>query len=193
MRKAKITIAGLDLAAKPQRPTGIAIAECDHDCELRLVESKPLSDNEIVETLLQYDTRITVIDAPLSLPQKGGYRSVERKFISIGGRLLPLTIKSMRMLALRAMQLASTLRRLNIKVYETHPRSVLRICGVKSGVQLVERVSIKIYSKLDRLAKHAEDALIALAVGVCIHRGCAGFVTDIDGVIVYIPHYKCKE
>jgi predicted nuclease with RNAse H fold len=194
MREAKVrvAIAGVDLAARNDRPTGVAVAVCNRDCMLRTVISRPLTDDEILQLLERHGVRIAVIDAPLQLPRSGGYRAVERKFMSIGARLLPLTLKSMRMLALRGMRLANMLRSRGVEVYETHPRSVLLICRLEDAVALAERVGVKTYLNSREIDRHAEDAIVALAVGVCVYRGCASLVRDVDGAIAYIPNDKCK-
>ncbi len=190
-----VGIAGVDLAACKNRPTGLAVVHCGiGGCRLTRLLSGRLSDEDIVRIISGEHAEIAVFDAPLSLPESGGFRRVERKFMRIGGKLLPLTMRSMRLLAERAMRLAERLRSIGVEVYETHPRSVLRICSASSPAEIAERLGVEgVKLRLARMDRHEADALTAALVGVCIYKACVTYVKDVDGVIAYIPNELCKE
>jgi predicted nuclease with RNAse H fold len=193
MYKAKTLIAGIDLASSSHGVTGIALGFCSgRRCKVLFVNSSRMNDAEILAVLNSYGVGIVVMDAPLYPPDGRPYRTVERKFLRIGGRLLPLTMESMEKLAVRAVRLANAIASLGAKVWETHPSSVMRISMCTSVYELLEKIAVQIPEDLRASNRHEVDALISLAVGFCLYRGCAGLVCAEDGCLAYIPHYKCK-
>ncbi|ABM80313.1 DUF429 domain-containing protein [Hyperthermus butylicus] len=192
MREAT-TVAGIDLAASPHRPTGVAIAWRTTDkWRLTSVTTASYTDSQLIDLLAGSGVQIVVVDAPLTLPETGGFRRVEKLFLRIGARLLPLTIGSMRKLAARAARLAKTLRDLDMEVYETHPASVLRIAGCNSVEELLRVIGIDAGQPLPA-SRHALDAVVAVTVAVCIVEGCAESVAAEDGEIFYIRRKICER
>jgi len=174
-------VTGVDLAAKSSNPTGIAVLDAD---ERRfLVIEHVYSDDEIVGIVTATSSSIVVIDAPLSFPPRGAaFRKVELEAIKRGARLLPLTMPTMRALIKRALGIATSLQRLGVSVYETHPWSALRLSGC-SFRELLERLGIANIGK--RLSRHERDAVIAALVGLCTLEDCAErFEADGDALFL---------
>ncbi len=116
-------IFGLDLASKEKNPTGI----CYYDKELNF--SILYSNEEIIKYIKKVLPDLVVIDAPLSL-EKLPFRDSERELIKRGFRPMPLTIKSIRELAERAIKIKEILEKdFKIEVIETFPRAVEKILG----------------------------------------------------------------
>ena len=181
------TVAGIDLSASIERPTGIVVLEKTRDYwEVVLLEEVRNCDNCcITQLLLEYRVSTVVVDAPFSPPQEGKwFREVEREFLKIGARLLPAAKGPMRKLAERAKKLVDILESRGFSVYETHPYSVLRITGL-SLQDLLEILRVKLHTT-QPLSKHKVDALIAGLVAVCIEEGCSNSVVARDGSIYYI-------
>ncbi len=180
-------VAGVDLSASPERPTGIAILEKTNEYwEVVLLEELKSCDNCcIAQLLLDYRVTTVVVDAPFSIPPKDKwFREVEREFLRIGGKLLPAAKGPMRKLAERAMKLVDILESRGLSVYETHPYSVLKLAGL-SLEELLELLRVKNYPPKIK-SKHKKDALVASLVAVCIEEGCSNAVVGRDGSIYYI-------
>ncbi len=74
------------------------------------------SPEELLPLLSRYGTKIAAIDAPLSLPSKGGFRDCERIFAGKGA--LPIT-GPMKQLALKAIELKELLEARGVEVIES--------------------------------------------------------------------------
>jgi predicted nuclease with RNAse H fold len=121
---AKVVI-GIDLAGKPENPTGIAFLEN------RKVRTKVLyKDDEILEALYQKSPKLVAIDSPFSLPKTGTIREAERAMIKSGYRVFPPTLPAMRVLTLRAIKLNSILLQKGLKTIEVHPTSTCKALSI---------------------------------------------------------------
>jgi len=156
-----LKVAGVDLAASSKKPT--------YCCFLRFGEvsfAKLRSDGEILEALKRFGPELAVVDAPLSLPEPGrSFRTFELEAIRRGAKLLPLSIKSMALLAERGAALARALRAAGVEVLETHPHSAAKRLGFKSTKELA-KAALEL-----ELSKGEADALACCAVGVLAKRG----------------------
>jgi len=115
--KSKV-IMGIDLAGKPENPTGWALWE-NKKVETSLVHT----DKEILEGITRSKPAIIAIDAPFSLPKKGILRKADREMIKRGYRVFPPTLPAMRTLTLRAMELNELIAEKGCKTIEVHPTS----------------------------------------------------------------------
>ncbi|MEM2282976.1 MAG: DUF429 domain-containing protein [Candidatus Hadarchaeales archaeon] len=149
-------IVGVDLAGSERRPTGIALLG-------RTLSTKTVhAEEEILEACR--GAGLVAIDAPLSLPRKGGLRKGDRELIRMGYRVFPPLFSRMRMLTRRGMGLAAKLRREGIRVIEIHPRT--------SGLILFGTEDRRLWlRKLARLgvkrtaSEHELDAALAALTG----------------------------
>ena len=184
-------VAGLDLAAKPERCSGYAAIDLG---ELAVKEVGCLGDNESIINAVR-NARVVAVDAPLTLPKRGGFREVDRLLIKVGGRVLPLTLRGMAMLTRRGINLAKNLERLGVKVIETHPRSALVVSGCSTLQEVFDVLGIKVfepYRPLLDTKRDLRDAAIAAVVAACYLRGCATRIKAVDGEI-WILKKLCSE
>ncbi|MEM2014156.1 MAG: DUF429 domain-containing protein [Desulfurococcaceae archaeon] len=181
-----VICAGLDLAAKPHRPSGLAIIEARSPLELRVLNvSTVYTNHEIVEALRSSNVDMVAIDSPLSMPSSvRGYRDVDIEMIRHGFRVLPPRWRSMTNLTLRAMELTEVMRNLGVKVVETHPLSALKSSRCRSLSALTRRINLDV----ERCSsKHEADAVVAAIVCVFHFFKMSLTISAADGLIVLLP------
>lgn len=171
---------GLDLAAKPSRCTGFVAIE--HKQKLDVVEAMCLGlDDEIVYAVTRFENPVVAIDAPLTTSDKP-LRSVDRKMILLGYRVLPPSLPHMRMLTSRAISIATKLREYGATVIETHPRSVLKSSKCSSVEDLAKKLGIELKPNIAR-NKDIRDAFLAAVAALCFDFNCSNPIQESDGVI----------
>lgn len=128
-------VLGLDLAGSPLRATGA----CLLSGLSRIWATVLHSDLEIVRLAESSSPDLVVIDAPLSLPRgrktiedRSGphLRECDRELLSRRIPFFPLTLGPMRMLTLRGMKIARTLRRRGFEVVEGYPGGAQDLLGL---------------------------------------------------------------
>ena len=133
------TVLGIDLAGKPENPTGICFLYKN-----KLEFSTVFTDEEILSQVFKKDPFLIVIDAPLSLPkgrcclsnkctcsENGGHFRLAEIEMRKYGRTLPLTFKGMRMLTERGIFLKDELEKI-YKILESHPWTIQKVMGVEN-------------------------------------------------------------
>lgn len=141
-------VAGVDLAVV--RPSAIAVLDgCDLVAYLSAMEVE-----EIAAALAPYKPRIIAVDAPLSLPERGAMRDVERELRRMGYKLLPPLLGPMARLTEKGIRLAQLLG----NVIEVHPTTSMRAMGL-APEYLAQRYHPPTKDHLDAVAA----ALTALA------------------------------
>ena len=179
-----VFVAGLDLAAKENRPSGLAIAKDN----IVIMVSKVYSDEEILDTILKHDVKVVAVDAPLSHART--YRKVDLEMKRKGLNVLPPGWRTMKPLVDRAIALKDKLNENGVKVIETHPRSTLKTSGYKNGMSLIStHLTIEPYV-LNKLSKDEIDALICLLVAYYYVKGDIEKIEADDGVIYLLPKLK---
>ncbi|MCS7128371.1 MAG: DUF429 domain-containing protein [Sulfolobales archaeon] len=183
-----VSVAGLDLAGSPRNPSGLAILSLYREVlALRLV----YSDEEIFKALVEYKPLVIAIDAPLSIPNKS-LRSIDRKMISLGYRVLPSGWRSMRMLSERAVRLKDLFeRKLNAIVIETHPLSALKSSGCSSIDELIQGLKLTYSGEQASMQVHEVDALISSLVALKYFEGSSLRISEVDGT-VYLLGKVCE-
>ncbi len=174
-----VIVAGLDLRARSDKPTGIAFLK---DNKLVFV-SKTYTDEEIIALLTRYKPLVVALDAPLS--HANGFREVDKKMIRQGYRVLPPGWKSMKMLVSRALRIKALLSDKGIYVIETHPRSSLKSSGC-SIEELLGMVGIE-KERIRCLSRDEVDAVVAALTAYYYVRGEYVSVKDVDGEIILLP------
>jgi len=111
-------IVGIDLAGKPENPTGWALWK-NRTVKASLV----YTDTEILEGIARNKPAIISIDAPLSLPKRGILRKADKEMIRKGYRVFPPNLPAMRKLTLRAIRLNKLIAEKGYKTIEVHPTS----------------------------------------------------------------------
>jgi len=123
-----ITVAGVDLAGSPKRPTGICILRGN-----KARVSVAYTDEEILQALGK-DIQAVGIDAPLSLPRgrcclrddcscvgRAHFRVCDLELRKMKIKFFPITLGPMRKLTLRGLALKETLEKRGWVVFETYP------------------------------------------------------------------------
>lgn len=138
--------AGLDLAGyKKKEKTVLTFIE-----EKKIVSLKKLDDEEIVEKILLKKPCVFAIDSPLSFPKNGIFRYSDEKLRELLERknlkylkkfILPLSLKSMRILTKRAIKIKNSIK--NIKIIETHPTICIFLILIENKIDVKKFLSYK--------------------------------------------------
>ncbi|KXA96504.1 hypothetical protein AKJ38_03180 [candidate division MSBL1 archaeon SCGC-AAA259I14] len=171
---------GIDLSGKEENPTGIAILR------ERYIESDILYSTEhIVERCQSEKPDIVGIDAPLSAPEGGGFRSSDRMLIERGYRVLPPTFGGMKILTERGIRLAGNLRELGYKVIEVHPlTSGLILFNTKSRNEWVSNLLDESWDLDLGSTDHEIDSAIAAITGLLYLMDRTEEVGEEDDLII---------
>lgn len=183
-----VICAGLDLAAREHKPSGVSIIRAENLSSIKPVFIATTRKNhEILRVLVDHGVSAVAVDAPLSLPQgSSNYREVDRKMIKLGYRVFPPGWKYMKELTLRAIELSRLLAEKGVKTVETHPLSALKSSRCSSIVGLLESVGI-VNLDIHRMSSHELDALIASIVCAYFYFERAVLITAPDGNVVLLP------
>ncbi len=114
----ELHLVGIDLAGKPERPSGWALLK-----GLMVTVKELYTDDEILFKTLEAKPDLVAIDAPLTLPERGVLRKADREMQRHGYPVLPPLFSAMKELTLRAIRLTEALRREQVEVIEVHPAS----------------------------------------------------------------------
>jgi hypothetical protein len=165
--KTKVII-GIDLAGKPENPTGWATWE-NKKVETRLL----YMDNQILEAITQSKPEIIAVDAPFSLPKTGILRKADREMIKSGYRVFPPTLSAMRILTMRAIKLNRLIAEEGFKTIEVHPTSTCKALNMPpkdwGKIQTaLTQISLEGDFNVCVLAPHEIDAVMA-ALTACLY------------------------
>lgn len=172
--------AGIDLAALPKNPTGVSLYDGS-----RFSYSTLYEDDAILNFIYSNRPRVVAIDAPLTLPRgrccfddsccgPAKIRQCDRMLISKGYRVFPPGFSFMKQLTLRGKKLRERLEAAGFHVIEVHPRTSMRILGIKD----------KRHLGVDGATVHEFDACISALVARSYDTGMSEDVDGTDGVIV---------
>ncbi len=152
-------IAGIDLAVA--KPSTVAMLL---DC----IEIRYMKFNDLAPKLSH--AKLVAVDAPLSLPSKGAFRDFEKDLLRRGYKLLPLTLISMKKLALEGIELKRALEERGVIVLETHPTSVRKALGL-SNDDVIEVMKRWGFCKRPPKNQDEIDALTCLLVALLYMEG----------------------
>lgn len=118
-------VIGIDLAGKPENPTGFCLLETNGELrtEIKLLKD----DSEIMKAIEEAKPDCVAIDAPFWIPSYGFWRKNEELLIKRGFRPLSPRLPSMQVLALRAKRIVQTLREKGFRVIEVFPSATEKI------------------------------------------------------------------
>lgn len=170
-----VTFVGIDLAALPKNPTGVAAYDGRFEC------STLYGDVEIIDYVLGRRPEAVAIDAPLSLPfgrccfndsccGPRKIRTCDRILISMGYRVFPPGYSFMKELTMRGIGLRRRLEPEGIKVIEVHPRTTKRILGLGHFVEANN--------------EHEDDACAAALTAYLYSEGKCREIAGSDGATV---------
>ncbi len=147
--------------------------------------------------------RITLIDAPLSLPRgratiedRSGphFRECDRELRRLGIRFFPLTLGPMRILTVRGMNLATKLRSRGYWVEEGYPGGAQDLLGIprkRAGTDVLQKALVKLGLKGDLVRRpltHDElDAATLAWVARRFLEGTAHAIGDPTEGIMVLP------
>jgi hypothetical protein len=154
-------IMGIDLAGKPENPTGWA------SWENKKVKTRLLyTDNQILEIITQNKPEIIAVDAPFRLPKSGPLRKADKEMIKNGYRVFPPALPAMRKLTMRAMKLNRLIAEKGFKTIEVHPTSTCKALKMPlkdwGKIQTVlAQIGLEGDFKVRTFTPHEIDAVIA--------------------------------
>ena len=154
-------VVGIDLAGKPENPTGFCLLTEDNS-QTKLL----FSDEEIIKEIIETKPDCIAIDAPFWLPRTGIWRSSDEKLLKRGFQPISPAFPTMRLLVLRATRLVKVLRDGGCNVIEVFSGATEKVLGL---------------SKEPRKNKDEYDALLcALTAKAYLEKK----YEDLDGIII---------
>lgn len=177
-------IIGIDLAGKPENPTGWAVWK-----NKRVETSLIYTDNEILEGITHNKPVIISIDAPFSLPKRGILRKADREMIRRGYRVFPPKLPAMRTLTVRAMELNKLIAEKGYKTIEVHPTSTRKALNMPSKdwgkIQtILKRIGLEGDLKVRTLTPHELDAITAALTAYLHIQNRTEVLGDEEGYII---------
>jgi len=147
-------ISGIDLAASPRRPTGIAIGEGERIVYIGEV----YGDDEIVYILKSYSVTLCGIDAPLTKDENREADKLLRKY-----RAMSLKVPGIKKLAERGLKLKEKLEKIGIEVVEVFPTATAKILGIyrKNKIDMLPEIEKFLDVPEGKATEHIIDALLA--------------------------------
>jgi hypothetical protein len=166
-----LTVAGVDLAAKPHNPTGVAFIR-----DGRAVAATVRDDEEVIEFIERCEPAVIAIDAPLLMSEERYAERFLRRY-----RALPLTIPDMRVLCKRAIALRVRIE--NARVIEVFPTATAKILGfyIKPKIRMMEHLCRILRVESGGENEHEVDAIICAYTALLHVKGCA---VNVGGVVV---------
>jgi predicted nuclease with RNAse H fold len=154
-------VVGIDLAGKPENPSGFCILT-DEGSQTKLL----FSDTELLKEIEETKPDCIAIDAPFWLPQTGIWRTSDEKLMKRGFQPVSPAFPTMRLLVIRASHFVKVLRDRNYKVIEVFSNASEKSFGL---------------SKEPRNNKDEYDALLcALTAKAYLENK----YEDLDGIII---------
>jgi len=158
--KTKVII-GIDLAGKPENPTGWATWK-----NKKVKTGLLYTNSQIIEVITQNKSEIIAVDAPFSLPKKGIFRKADKEMIKNGYRVFPPSIPAMKKLTMRAIKLNRLIAEQGFKTIEVHPTSTCKALSMPikdwEKIQTVlTQIGLEGDLKVRTLTPHEMDAVIA--------------------------------
>ena len=154
-------VIGLDLAGKPENPTGFCLLT-DEGSQTKLL----FSDEEILKELEEIKPDCVAIDAPLWLPRAGIWRTSDEKLMKRGFQPVSPAFPTMRLLVLRATRLVKVLRDRGYSIIEVFSSASEKVLGL---------------SKEPRKNKDEYDALLC---DLTAKEYLQGNYEDLDGIVI---------
>lgn len=111
-------IIGIDLAGKPENPSGLAVL-----VNRKVKTSLLYANKQIIESIIKNSPALVAVDAPFNLPKREIFRKADKEMIKHGYRVFPPRLPSMEKLTLRAIKLNKLIERKGFKTIEVHPTS----------------------------------------------------------------------
>lgn len=158
---ARHVIIGIDLAGKPQNPSGWTVWK-----NKRVNTSLVYADNEIMEGITHNKPTIVAIDGPFCLPKEGILRKADKEMIKKGYRVFPPRLPAMQKLTLRAIKLSKSISKAEYKTIEVHPTSTRKALNMPTKdwgkIQaILAHIGLEGDIRVRTLTSHEIDAVTA--------------------------------
>ncbi|MFZ3077932.1 MAG: DUF429 domain-containing protein [Candidatus Aenigmatarchaeota archaeon] len=118
-------VVGIDLAGKPENPTGFCVLEADGEVKTEIKILK--EDSEIIAAAEDAKPDCIAIDAPFWIPQTGFWRRSEELLMKRGFKVVSPKLPSMQILAFRAKGIVESLRKKGFIVIEVSASATEKI------------------------------------------------------------------
>jgi len=190
-------VAGIDLAAEPQRPSGVCLLSGK-----RVLDSREIhTDEEIIAYATAVKVNLAAIDAPLTLPpgrsdidERGDehLRPCDRMLSRRGVKFFPITLGPMRELTRRGMKLKVLLEEQGVRTVEMYPGASQDIWGITRKKQGLERLrsglaGLGIEGLRDEMGDHELDAISGAYTGYLFLFGQVEILGDFESGAIIIP------
>ena len=184
--KTKVII-GIDLAGKPENPTGWALWK-DKEVEASLI----YTNNEVLESITRSNPAIIAIDAPFNLPKKGILRKADREMIRRGYHVFPPLLPAMKTLTVRAIKLNKLIAKKGYKTIEVHPTSTRKALNMPSKdwekIQtILETIGLEGDLKVRALKSHEIDAVTAALTAYLYMQNQTETIGDEEEGCIIVP------
>jgi len=184
--KTKVII-GIDLAGKPENPTGWAAWE-----NKKVKASLLYMDNQMLEAITQSKPEVIAVDAPFSLPKSGILRKADREMIKNGYRVFPPRLPAMKALTMRAMKLNRLIAEKGFKTIEVHPTSTCKALNIPlkdwEKIQTaLTQIGLEGDLKVRTLTPHEVDAVIAALTAYLYMRNQTEALGDEEEGYIIVP------
>jgi len=183
-------IVGIDLAGKPQNPSGWAVWK-NKSVNTSLV----YTDNEIMERVTHNKPVIIAIDTPSHIPKKGMLRKADREMMKAGYRVFPPRLLGMQRLTLRAVKLNKSIAKAGYKTIEVHPTSTRKSLSMPTkdwGKIQTTLLHIGLAGdvRVRTLASHEIDAVIATLTAYLYLKSQTEALGDEQEGFIVIPEKR---
>ncbi|MEM3672621.1 MAG: DUF429 domain-containing protein [Candidatus Bathyarchaeia archaeon] len=180
-------IIGIDLAGKPENPTGWALL-LGNNAKTGVI----YTDGEILEFIVRNSPALVAIDAPFSLPKTGLLRKADKEMIKMGYRVFPPNLPSMRALTLRAMKLNKLMAKSGYKTIEVHPTSTRKALNMPArdleAIQgILKSMGLKGDIEVRPLTAHEIDAVTAALTGYLYTKNKTESIGDVEEGYITVP------
>ena len=169
-----LKILGIDLAGRPENPTGICLFKNNETCFKTVY-----SDEQIFRIVSEFKPDIIAIDAPIIKKEQQPYVRKADKLLK-KYKSLPPTLPSMRLLTLRGSKIAAKLKETKYKVIEVFPTATAKILEIhdKNYRKTAEKLKINVKNK------HELDAYLCCITAKMHLEKKTVTIGDKDGKIV---------
>lgn len=183
-------IIGIDLAGKPQNPSGWAVWK-----NKRVKTSLVYTDGEIMEGIVQNKPTVIAIDAPFHLPREGLLRKADKEMIMKGYRVFPPRQPGMRKLALRAIRLNRNVAKTGYKRIEVHPTSTRKSLCIPTKdwgkIQtILAHIGLEGDVRVRTLNSHEIDAVTAALTAYLYLRNQTEALGDEEEGYIFVPEKR---
>jgi len=180
-------IIGIDLAGKPENPTGWALWK-----NKAVKTSLIYTDNEILEGIARNKPAIIAIDAPLCLPKRGNLRRADKEMIRKGYRVFPPSLPAMRKLTLRGMKINKSIAEKGYKTIEVHPTSTRKALNMPSKdwgkiQKILKSIGLEAELKVRTMTPHEIDAITSALTAYLHTQNQTEAIGDEEEGYIIIP------